>query len=156
MICIHATTAILYKLNAISVSRRNIIIYNDKRPMGHIAHLRKQFKSINTYDYIISLIKRRKKNIINFMRLYWFFIWTKLNPLHPRMLCAKFGWNWPSGSGGNISLISSMYYRYFGIISSLEKGRGPSFEQNWIPFTQRCIVPSLVEIDSMVLEKKIY
>ena len=28
--------------------------------MGHIAHLRKQFKSINTYDYIITLIKRRK------------------------------------------------------------------------------------------------
>ena len=23
------------------------------------------------------------------------FIWTNLNPLHPRMLCAKFGWNWP-------------------------------------------------------------
>ena len=22
----------------------------------------------------------------------------KLNPLHPRMLCAKFGWNWHSGS----------------------------------------------------------
>ena len=29
--------------------------------MGHIAHLRKQFKSINTYDYIITLIKKRKK-----------------------------------------------------------------------------------------------
>ena len=28
-----------------------------------------------------------------------FFIWTKLNPLHPRMLCAKFGWYWLSGSG---------------------------------------------------------
>ena len=27
------------------------------------------------------------------------FIWTNLNPLYPRMLCAKFGWNWPSGSG---------------------------------------------------------
>ena len=27
-------------------------------------------------------------------------IWTNLNPLHPRMLCAKFGWNWPSGSRG--------------------------------------------------------
>ena len=26
------------------------------------------------------------------------FIWTNLNPLHPRMLCAKFGWNLPSGS----------------------------------------------------------
>ena len=22
------------------------------------------------------------------------FIWINLNPLHPRMLCAKFGWNW--------------------------------------------------------------
>ena len=41
----------------------------NKRPMGHIAHLRKQFKSINTYDYIITLIERRKKTIINFMRI---------------------------------------------------------------------------------------
>ena len=23
------------------------------------------------------------------------FIWTKLNPFHPSMLCANFGWNWP-------------------------------------------------------------
>ena len=29
--------------------------------MGHIAHLRKQFKSINTYDYIITMIRGRKK-----------------------------------------------------------------------------------------------
>ena len=59
---------------------------------GHNAHPRKQFKSINTYDYIITLIKRRKKKpIINFMRIYWLFILTNLNPLHPRMLCAKFG-----------------------------------------------------------------
>ena len=34
----------------------------NKRPMGHIAHLMKQFKSINTYDYIITLIKRRKNH----------------------------------------------------------------------------------------------
>ena len=32
--------------------------------MGHIAHLRKQFKSINIYDYIITLIKRRKKTLL--------------------------------------------------------------------------------------------
>ena len=32
--------------------------------MGHIVHLRKQFKSINTYDYIITLIKRRKKTLL--------------------------------------------------------------------------------------------
>ena len=38
-----------------------VVLEKNKRPMGHIAHLRKQFKSINTYDYIIMLIKRRKK-----------------------------------------------------------------------------------------------
>ena len=26
------------------------------------------------------------------------FIWTNYGPLYPRMLCAKFGWNWSSGS----------------------------------------------------------
>ena len=36
----------------------------NKRPMGHIAHLRKQFKSLNKYDYIITLIKRRKKKVL--------------------------------------------------------------------------------------------
>ena len=27
------------------------------------------------------------------------FIWTNRNSLHPRMFCAKFSWNWCSGSG---------------------------------------------------------
>ena len=118
----------------------------NKRPMGHITHLRKQFKSI-----IITLIKRRKKNllilwefisssfeetwipfiqgcfvlrlieigsvvlkkrifIISSMYFHYFviislrkrtgpLIWIILNPLHPRMHCAKFSWNWLSGSG---------------------------------------------------------
>ena len=33
---------------------------------------------------------------------------------------------------------------------------GSSFEETWIPFTQGCFVPSLVEIGSVVLEKKIF
>ena len=37
----------------------------NKRPMGYIAHLRKQYKSINTYDYIITSIKRKKWQQIN-------------------------------------------------------------------------------------------
>ena len=37
----------------------------------------------------------------------------------------------------------------------LEIGWGPSFEQTWISFTQGCIVAGLVEIGSVVLEKKI-
>ena len=40
------------------------------------------------------------------------------------------------------------------VIISPWKGRGPSFEQTWIPFTQGCFVPSLVEIGPAVLEKK--
>ena len=43
--------------------------FTNKRPMGHIVHLRKQFKSINTYDYIITLIRRRK-NPLNCMVCY--------------------------------------------------------------------------------------
>ena len=129
--------------------------------MGHIAHLRKQLKSINTYDYIITLIKRRKKpsftlwefncssfeqtwipfiqgcilpslveislavlveKIFKFVNvfslfhyyLYWKrtgpFILTNLNPLHQRVHCAKFGWNWPSGSWENLK-IGKVYRR---------------------------------------------
>ena len=29
----------------------------------------------------------------------WSFIWINWNPLHPGILCAKFGWDWSSGSG---------------------------------------------------------
>ena len=49
-----------YSITLISMS----IEIKNKRPMGHIAHLRKQFKSINTYDYIIILIKRRKNTLL--------------------------------------------------------------------------------------------
>ena len=37
-------------------------------------------------------------------------------------------------------------------LSPLGKGNGPSFEQNRIPFTQGCFVPSLVKIGPVVLE----
>ena len=35
---------------------------------GHIAHLRKQFKAINTYDYIIILIKRRRNPLLTLLQ----------------------------------------------------------------------------------------
>ena len=47
-----------------------------------------------------------------------FFVWTNFNPLHPRMLCAKFGCNWPSGSEEDFKILL-MYFPYFvNIISS--------------------------------------
>ena len=36
------------------------------------------------------------------------FIWTNLNFLLPRMPCAKFGWNWPSGSGEEDENVKSL------------------------------------------------
>ena len=134
--------------------RQVYVRHSNKRPIGYIIHLRKPFESINTYGYIITLIKRWKKTIMIFMRIKLFFICTNLNPLHLKILCAKFGWNWPDGSGEEDFLISSMYFCYFVIISPWKR-RGFSFEQSWIPFTQACFVRSLVEIRWVVLEKKI-
>ena len=39
------------------------------------------------------------------------FIWINLNPYHTRMLCAKFGWNWPSGSGEEDENVKSLRQR---------------------------------------------
>ena len=44
----------------------------------------------------------------------------------------------------------------FSQLSPLWEGRVPSFEQSWIPFTQGCSVPRLVEIGLVVPEKKIF
>ena len=38
------------------------------------------------------------------------FILTNLNPTYPRILCANFGWNSPSGSGEDDFLNSSIYF----------------------------------------------
>ena len=48
-------------------------------------------------------------------------IWTNLNPLHPRMLCAKFGWNWPSGSRGKDFKFLSKNLSIFPYYLPLEK-----------------------------------
>ena len=80
-----------------------VFIYLNKRPMGHIAHLRKQFTSINTYDYIITLTKKRKKKYTLYDNLLFF----HLNP-HPRMLCAKIG---SVVLEKRFFLILSMYFR---------------------------------------------
>ena len=39
----------------------------------------------------------------------WPFILRKLNLIHPRMLCAKFGWNWCSGSGEDDENVKSLH-----------------------------------------------
>ena len=70
--------------------------------------------------------------IISPWKWAWPFVWTNLNPLHPRMLCAKFGWNWLSDSGEEDFLISSMYFHYFRIISPWKRA-GPFIWTNVNP-----------------------
>ena len=51
-----------------------------------------------SYDYIITMIKKRKTYHL-FFENWMVLIYETLSLPHPRMICAKFGWNWSSGSG---------------------------------------------------------
>ena len=73
------------------------------------------------------------------------FIWTNLNPFHLRMLCAKFGWNWPGDSGEEDFLkVISLFCNFL----PLEKG-----EAYW-PNDVLCHV--WLKLVPVVLEKKIF
>ena len=48
---------------------------------------------------IIMLIESRKKPLFTLLELSGSSFEQTWIPFHLRMLCAKFGWNWPSGSG---------------------------------------------------------
>ena len=48
------------------------------------------------------------------------------------------------------------FLNFVNVLSPLGKEWGPSFVKTWIPFKQRCCVPSLVENGLVVLEKKIF
>ena len=70
--------------------------------------------------------------IISHWKWAWPFIRMNLNPFHPRMICAKFDWNYPSGSAEENFHISSMYFRHFVIISPW-KWAWPFIWTNLIP-----------------------
>ena len=96
------------------------------------------------FDYYLSLKKGTTLNM------------NKVESPLPRMNYAKFCWNWSTGSGEKnyTGLINGFFT--ISLLSLFEKVHGPLFEQTWIPFTQGYFVPSLVEIGSVVLEKKIF
>ena len=100
------------------------------------------------------IFKFRYFVIISPWKRFGHFIWRNLNPPHPRMHCAKFGWNRFSGSGGEAFLISSIFLLYHNYLPLL-KPRA-FIEPTWIPFTEGCIVSSLVEIGPVALQRKIF
>ena len=93
-----------------------------------------------------TVVQEKKIFIISSIYHSYFINISPWNFHYSRMLCAKFVWNRPSGS---LEDDCQWFFRH-----SLEKRRGPLFEQTWIPFTQRLFVSSLVEICTLVFEKK--
>ena len=75
-------------------------------------------------------------------------------PFEQTSICAKFGWNWSSGSWEKIFKYHQCIF-IISLLSPLENGHGPSFEQRWIPFIQGSFEPSLVDIDPVVQEEEI-
>ena len=67
--------------------------------IGPVVLEKKIFLIINVFCYFVIISPWKRAGP---------FIWTNLNPLHPRMLCAKFGWNWPGGSGEEDDNVKSL------------------------------------------------
>jgi hypothetical protein len=85
------------------------------------------------------------------MKYAWFFIWTSLNYLHPSMICTQYDWNSFAGSGEDFQTLSVYFFSIL-LLFPIQGKHCPSFQQIWTPFTQGWFVPSLVEIDRVVLE----
>ena len=108
---------------------------------GHV-HFKGEMVSNSDYTLIIFLLKRV----------------LALNFLYPTKLCAKSGWNLPSGYREDFvkSSIYGVFILYFLLVYV-------PFEKDivlcvtppppWIPFIEGWFVSNLVEIDSMVLKK---
>ena len=79
-----------------------------------------RFLILSMYFRYIVIISPRKRA--------WSFIWTKLNHLHPRVLCAKFAW---------LKLAQWFFIRRF---LNWKRVLPLTFKQTWIPFTQGCFV----------------
>jgi hypothetical protein len=60
--------------------------------------------------------------IISPLKRTWSFIWTNLNSLHPRIICTKFDWIWPAGSGEEDFLKNFSAFLLFRYYLPLEKG----------------------------------
>ena len=80
------------------------------------------------------------------------FIWTKLNSLYTRLLCAKFSWNWLTGSGEEDCLNMSMYFRYLVSISFWKRAR-PFIWTNFNPQNPRILCAKFGAIGSVVLKQ---
>ena len=90
--------------------------------------------------------------IISLWRATGPFIWTNLNPLHPRIHFESLVEIGPLVQEKKIFKFRQCIDILW--LSPVENGWGPLFEHSWIPFTQRWIVSSLVELVQRLLRKR--
>ena len=83
-----------------------------------------------------------------------FFIWKKNESLYPKMLCAKFGLNWPHVSREEKLRFPSMYFCSFIIICPWESV-WPYIWINLNPYHQMKLCAKF-EISTVALKKKIF
>ena len=111
--------------------------------------------------------RKRSLNVVNVSSLYPYymylpwkwkrtepFIWTNLNSYHPIMLCTKFGWKWPSGSGGNFKFRQCIMCTFYNF--SLERDMDLHLHRLESPAPRNILLPSIDEIGPVALEKTIF
>ena len=140
---------------------RYIKVRKKKRSMEYITHMRNSYiqKHICTKLWLYhNLDHEWKKIIISFLRIECYFI-EKKTPLHTPSLKdannrTKFGWNWPSSSGEgelkNFVNVLLLFRNYL----PLEKGMTLCFNKLNLHPPKDAFVPSLDEIGSVSLEKR--
>ena len=97
-----------------------------------------------------SWLREEKTNYLLYENLMVLHL-NKLESPLPKDALFQFGLNWPSGSGEFVNVFS-LFRNYL----PLKRMWGPSFEQTWVLITQGYIVPSVVEVGPVFLEKKIF
>ena len=130
-------TCIIFKMKKLS--------FVSERPIGHIAHretvhVNKNFRA-KLWEYH-NVIYCQGGIITIFLRTKLSFICENLCVLHTR---TNFGWNWSCCSSGEHFKFCQCLFAIL-LLSPLGKWCDPSFERNWIPFTQASFVSSLLKL----------
>ena len=106
-----------------------------------LCHKSEWFSRKNVFKFWQKYLHNLSITSISHWKRAWPFTWKNESPSSKYTL-SQFTWNWPNGYR-DFFMIAIFYYLFF-----LKGHAWPT----WIPFTQECFVPSLIEIGQVVLE----
>jgi hypothetical protein len=96
-----------------------------------------------------------KSMIISPWERTWPLFWIIFHSFHPRMICTKFDWNWPAGSGEDDCFRCKHVNMVFLIVAPPDPW-GPWFEETWNYIISESFHVNMSSSGSVVLEKKIF